>query len=91
MQKRLECKIEGRVQLVMFRDFVGRNAIKLGLVGTVQNMEDGSVYMVAEGEEEKLSELLGFLQKGPILARVEAVQEKWAEPTGEFSSFNIAY
>jgi acylphosphatase len=91
MQKRLECKIEGLVQLVMFRDFVNRNATKLGLGGIVQNMKDGSVYVIAEGEEEKLRKLLVLLQKGPIFARVEDVQEKWVEPIGEFSSFNIVY
>ena len=91
MQKRLECKIKGRVQLVMFRDFVKRNAVKLGIVGTVQNTRDGSVWVIAEGEEERLNKLLGLLQKGSILARVDIVKEKWVKPSGEFSSFKIVY
>ena len=91
MQKRMECRVEGRVQMVMFRDFTCRSARKLGLVGTVQNMRDGSVYVVAEGEEEKLKELRKLLWKGSLLARVENVECRWTEPSGEFEKFEIVY
>ena len=60
MKKRLECRITGRVQLVMFRDFTQRKASSLGLFGTVENKKDGSVVVVAEGEESKLEQLLLF-------------------------------
>lgn len=91
MQKRLECKITGRVQMVMFRDFTCRNARRLGLVGAVQNMNDGSVRAVAEGEEEKLRALLALLRKGPLFARVDNAEEKWSEPSGEYREFSIIY
>ena len=91
MIKRLECRITGQVQMVMFRDFTTRKARRLGLVGMVRNMKDGSVEMVAEGEEEKLKQLLVFLGKGSLLSRVDKVESFWTEPTGEFSKFNIVY
>ncbi len=91
MNKRLECKITGRVQRIMFRDFTARSAKKLGLVGEVKNMKDGSVFVVAEGEEGKLKDLLAKLQKGPVLARVEKVEEKWKEAMGEFKNFKIDF
>ena len=91
MKKRLECLIFGRVQLVMFRDFTCRKARALGLVGTVKNLDDGSVLAVAEGEEEKLCRWLEKVRQGPILAKVERVEEKWLEPTGEFLNFKILY
>jgi len=91
MQKRLECNITGRVQMVMFRDFTRRKAIGLGITGTVQNLNDGSVQVVAEGEEEKLHELLTLLHKGPTFARVDGLKEDWMEPTREFSDFSITY
>lgn len=91
MQKRLECQVFGRVQLVMFRDFVQRKARARGLVGTVKNNPDGSVAVVAEGEEAKLRELLDLIHRGPILARVDRVEEKWSEPLGEYRSFDILY
>ncbi len=91
MQKRLECFIFGRVQLVMFRDFTQRQARALGLTGTVKNLKAGSVLVVAEGEEDKLDQLLAYLKNGPILAKVERVEEKWLEATSEFSDFKIVF
>jgi len=91
MKKRLECYIFGRVQLVMFRDFTQRKGRRLGLVGTVKNLKDGSVFAVAEGEEERLRVFLGYLKKGPILARVDRLKEKWLPAVSEFSDFKILY
>lgn len=91
MQKRLESQISGRVQMVMFRDFVTRKARGLGLVGTVRNNPDGTVSVVAEGEEAKLNDLLVHLHKGPVLSRVDAVTEKWSESLGGYKNFDILY
>jgi len=89
MQKRLECQIFGRVQLVMFRDFAQRKARALGLVGTVKNLPDGSVFAIAEGGENKLGQWLEYLKKGPLPAEVERVETKWLETKGEFKDFKI--
>lgn len=91
MRKRLDCEISGRVQMVMFRDFVQRAARRLGIVGTVRNTQTGSVSVVAEGEEEKLMELLALLKKGPLFARVDKTNEAWSEPLGGYKSFSILY
>lgn len=91
MEKRLECRVTGRVQLVMFRDFTQRKASSLGLSGTVENKRDGSVVVVAEGEHSKLEQLLLLLRSGSILSRVDNVEAKWSEATGEFSDFKIVY
>jgi len=91
MQKRLECHVYGRVQLVMFRDFVTRNARVRGIVGTVKNNPDGSVSVIAEGEGNKLKELLDIVRKGPALAHVDNVTEKWSDPLGGFKNFDILY
>ena len=73
MIKRLECYVFGRVQMVMFRDFACRKAKGLKLTGAVKNLKGGEVYVIAEGEEEKLRLFLAKLEKGPIFARVECV------------------
>ena len=54
MQKRLLCEVSGQVQLVMYRDFTRRKAKQLGIVGTVENLDNGNVYVIAEGEEKTL-------------------------------------
>ena len=91
MQKRLESLVSGRVQMMMFRDFVTRNARSIGLVGTVRNNPDGTVSVVAEGDEIKLNKLLAIIRKGSLLARVDEATEKWSEPLGNFKNFDILY
>jgi len=90
MTKRMTCTISGRAQGVMFRDFIQRSALALGVVGQVWNEKDGSVTVVAEGEEAVLAELLVRIKQGPPLARVEHVEVKYEEATGEFCGFYIA-
>lgn len=47
----------GRVQGVGFRDFVSRIGGSIGLTGYAKNLPDGTVEIVAEGEEAKIGEL----------------------------------
>lgn len=93
----LYCRIHGRVQLVMFRDFATRKARGLGLVGYVRNLEDGSVEAYAQGEHAALERWLRKLQKGSLLSHVEYVDAQWnvqvpADMQGEgFDSFEIVF
>jgi acylphosphatase len=91
MQKQMTCTVLGRVQMVMYRDFTKRRARSLGLTGWVKNNDDGTVRIVAEGEESKLKALLSEIQKGSLLARVDDIRVSWKEPSGSFSSFSIVY
>lgn len=95
MQKRIECSIKGRVQGVMFRDFAQRNARKRGLVGWVKNELDGSVSLVAEGEEAALKEYIELLWKGPMIsrfvARVDMIDTAWSDAVGGMDDFKILY
>jgi acylphosphatase len=83
--------VSGRVQLVMYRDFVRRGARALGITGEVENLPDGTVSVVAEGEKEKLLALVERLKRGSMLARVDSVSVSWQEPSGAFASFSIRY
>lgn len=89
--KLIRVKIFGRVQLVMYRDFAMRKARKLGLVGTVRNLGDGSVEVIAEGKEDQLLFYLKHLQRGSVLSRVEKIEAEWGNPTHKFENFNIIY
>lgn len=89
--KRLEARIVGRVQMVMFRDFVRRKANKLGLAGMVKNEQDGSVFVVAEGREDALKMLAAYLRTGPMLARVDSADVRWLDAQGNFDGFRIVY
>lgn len=87
----IEAIITGKVQMVLFRDFVQRKAFSLGLSGTVENRDGGSVRVVAQGTQEKLEKLVELLHKGPFLARVAKVAVEWRKPTQQLSGFIIVY
>jgi acylphosphatase len=83
MNKRAIIKVFGLVQGVNFRYYTKRKAEDLGVVGWVKNEADGSVTVVAEGDEENLKELIEWVKKGPPLASVKKVRIEWKMPKGE--------
>ena len=84
--------IYGYVQGVFFRAFVSEHAAMLGLTGDVRNLPQGDAVEVrAEGEKEKLEELITYLKVGPPAARVEKVVFEWSEYTGSYPDFSIRY
>ena len=85
--KRLNATVYGLVQGVFFRRNTKELALKLGLTGYAENLKDGSVKVVAEGDESKLKELLAWLHKGPSNAKVERVESKIMDATNEYSTF----
>jgi len=88
--RRLELRVSGRVQGVCFRAYTQDEAVRLGLTGWVANCGDGSVEVVAEGDEHQLNALAMWCEHGPPSARVTSVDQRWAEATGEFSRFSIS-
>jgi len=91
MKVRAHLLIAGRVQGVFFRATARERARSLGVNGWVKNRWDGRVELVAEGEKEKVEELIRWAHKGPPGAWVEKVEVKWEEYQGEFETFSIRY
>jgi acylphosphatase len=69
--------VSGRVQMVRFRVFVVSIAKKLNIIGTVENLPDGTVQIEAWGESQQLKELIVRVHKGSTLSRVDNVVEFW--------------
>ena len=90
-EKRVEITAEGLVQGVGFRWFISQNAKSLGVNGYVENLMSGEVHAVAEGEKEKLEQLIEKIKVGPSSANVKDVNIKWREPQNEFTSFEIKH
>lgn len=86
---RAEFNVRGLVQGVGFRYFVWRNANDLGLTGYTRNEYDGSVYVAAEGDRDKLELLHKILGQGPSRARVDGCSVIYLDFRGEFSDFDI--
>jgi acylphosphatase len=72
----IECLVRGRVQGVFFRDSTRQLARQLGLRGSAANLADGSVRVVACGDQRSLEALQRFLAAGPPRAHVEELSCK---------------
>ena len=88
MKKQAHMKFIGTVQGVGFRYTTIHMANRLGLVGWVRNMSDGSVEAIAEGDEETVKDLIDSLNK-KFSGYISDTEIKWSEPTGEFTIFDV--
>lgn len=77
-------KVTGNVQGVGYRYATYQKANLLGVRGTVENLEDGSVEICAEAEDQSMKDFINWCQVGPDAARVENVD------TQEWSAWNAA-
>ena len=89
--KRGKIIAKGKVQKVGYRDFVQDSARELGINGYVENLEDGTVKIVCEGEEPKIEEFIRDIKVKKGFTDVSDVSVKYEEPTGEFKLFKIKY
>lgn len=88
--KHLHLIIHGNVQGVGFRWSTMREAQKLRLVGWVKNKSDGTVEVVAEGEEGALNKLKEWCEKGAFMTYVERISSKLEDVEKiEFEGFDI--
>jgi acylphosphatase len=83
-----EILVSGRVQGVGFRHSARTMARYFGLKGFVKNLNDGRVYIEAEGSREKLDEFLAWCRKGPGVGHVDSVEKKTGKVKG-YSGFVI--
>lgn len=91
MFEEIEAIITGKVQAVMYRDFVQAAAVQLGVFGFVENAENGTVRVVAQGTPDTLKVLIDRLNEGSVLAQVKNVAVTWRSPTGWFDDFSVRY
>jgi acylphosphatase len=89
--RRLTARFEGRVQGVGFRMSAVQIAIRHRIVGVVRNLPDGSVDLVAEGEEAALLRFLGDLRSSYVYRHVIAESLAWSNAVGGYRAFDISY
>ncbi len=89
--KRVRAIVSGRVQGVWYRAHTRDKAVELGVHGSVRNLPDGTVEIVAEGEAAQVEALLEWARGGPPLAEVTEVAIEDLEPGGGFSDFKVRY
>ncbi len=85
MKRCLRIKVTGKIQGVFYRRFAQKNAEKLGIEGTIQNLEDGkSVLILACGNSEKLDDFIDTLYEGSSKSKVENVSAEPLRPKKDF-------
>lgn len=87
--KKVNARIHGIVQRVGFRNFVRKNAQKLGVTGWVKNNFDGTVEALFEGDDNAVSEIIEKCKQGSLLSIVDRVEVREEEPKKEFDEFHI--
>ena len=65
--------ITGRVQQVGFRFYTQQKALDLYITGSVQNLPNGDVIIIAFGAEKSMLEFINWLHRGPSRALVTNV------------------
>ena len=83
-------EISGRVQGVGFRYSTVQAARRYGIKGFVKNMNNGNVYIEAEGTKKNIEEFTRWCTSGPSLARVENVEVAKSSLKG-FSFFDVKH
>lgn len=90
--QKFRATVSGRVQGVGFRFTTKQAADELGISGIVRNESDGTVYVEATGSEEKLSQFIEALRKGPSPAaevdKIVVTYDKNIEEKSNFSQAN---
>ena len=89
MGRRADIVVSGLVQGVGFRYMVRSVARQCLLKGEVENLEDETVRIACEGEEEGIGKLVEAVRNARKPIEVDDVQVEYSEPTGRFKNFRI--
>ena len=84
---RLTAYVSGKVQKTGFRARALSIARDFNLKGYVQNLDDGRVKVVAEGENYDVESLLAALDIKNTLISVADIRREYGAATGEFQGF----
>ena len=79
----------GRVQGVGFRYTVKSLTPGFEVTGTVRNLPDGRVELVAEGAREELDAFRQAVRESGLARLIQREEEFWSEADGSFRGFEI--
>ncbi len=88
MLKQVHLFINGDVIGVGFRAWTKIQAKIIGVTGWVKNVGE-RVEAQIQGEEEKVSQIIEIIKKGPPVSHVSDVEIFWQEPKEIFDAFEI--
>lgn len=91
MLRRVKIIVSGRVQGVYFRLFTQNKAKHFSIKGTVKNLADGRVEIIAEAENMSIEKFIKWCHKGPVTARVDKVEVEELAHDQPLISFDIVH
>mgnify|MGYP001612854397 FL=1 len=83
--------IKGNVQSIFYRIFTKLNAKKLNVTGTVKNLNNGDVEILANCNKETLNQFIKLLKLGPLGSDVTGINFKEIPAEKIYKDFNIIY
>ena len=86
---RMQIFYTGRVQGVGFRYTVRTVAAGFEVAGTIRNLLDGRVELVAEGLKPELEAFREAIRDGGLAACIRHEDASWAEAQNAFKGFEI--
>ncbi|MDB6065685.1 MAG: acylphosphatase [Pedosphaera sp.] len=87
---RLQVFYAGKVQGVGFRYSVKSLAGGFDVLGTVRNLPDGRVELVAEGAKDELGAFQQAIRESELGHFIQKEEVIWGEPRGGLRGFEIA-
>jgi len=84
---RLTAIVSGKVQEAGYRARVVDIANAFGLKGMVENLLDGRVKIIAEGEDEKIKWFESAIDIKNALIHVSSIEKSYSPASGEFEKF----
>jgi acylphosphatase len=89
MVKHIESGISGRGLGFHYLQLIKNLAIRCQIRGIVFTIPNGSIKVVAEGEEKNLMEFADKLEKESYTREIENFYTKWSEPNKDLESFYV--
>jgi len=86
--RRLTAYVSGKVQEVGYRGRVVDMANELGLKGTIGNLKDGRVKIIAEGDDDNLRLFESAIDIKNALVFVSRIDKEYSPARGEFDGFS---
>jgi acylphosphatase len=88
-RSRMQIFYSGNVQGVGFRYTVKSVATGFEVTGTVRNVPDGRVELVAEGAQDELKAFQRAIRESGLEHFIRDEQVSWVEPQNQFRGFEI--
>lgn len=90
--KTYELIVSGRVQGVGYRNYVQQNAKSLNINGTVRNLSDGNVKVIAQTDDATVQKLVQNIKVPQHhFMKIDNISIKEIPLTKDYDSFTVVY